>query len=200
MKTQTENKLIADKMYSTYWWIITLDHQHPENYNENVKEITGYSKFQGHDEAQDKRQMLMRKCVMLAQHGYIQRCKRIEVYARDPREAIINKKTSMLLFTMYPKDFRLEPEYLKIYVWVKFLNDFYLAMRNGGDVTYLLPKPKATFSKDEFFDVSKHTFRTSAHLQTYCAKMVRNGHPFDQVTGFYHKYIEKFPNLTANAH
>jgi len=183
----------ADKTAS-YWWMIHLNPAHPDN-SPNVPHLTGYSKMQNHDEAKDKRTMLQYKVVMLATRGYLKKSLRIEFYAKQKTDLLIDKTNSLLLFTLYPDTFKLEPQYIKYFDWVTFLNNFYRLIKNGEDVSYLLPKRKATFSKDDYFDIDKVRCTSIGQLQTYCSKLTRNGHAFGQVNNFYTKYKEKyFPN------
>lgn len=195
METHTapaQRKLQADKIYSTFWWEIELDHRHPRNYNYKVTQLTGYSKFQGHDEAKDKAQMLMRKVLMLATNGYLERSKYIIVYKRAGN--LVNKKQDRILFTLQPKTFVIPPENIgKIPKLAEFLIKLYDHITTGRNITHLLPKPEATFSKDEYFDVSRHNFPTQIHLYTFAEQKIKDGHSFLQVQGFVAKYLEQKP-------
>lgn len=194
-------KLVADKVNSTYWWIIELDHSHPSNYNPNVKEITGYSKFQGHDEARDKHNLFESKVIMLFQRGYHQRSHRITIYMKNPDDTMVLKETSIPLFVLERRDFKidsaemLDEKTFRIKEKVEFLTKLYTSSVMGKDITYLVKQRRIIYTKDDFFNVDKHTFLTQAHLIAYCQKKIADGHPKDQATNFFRKYLEKHPHL-----
>ncbi len=193
----------SDKMYSTYWWIIKLDLNHPKNYSAKVTEITGYSKASGHDEARNKTELLMKKIIMLYSQAYFEKGKFITIYMRQGE--LLNKANSRVLITMTKNDYLIDASCISDKVFyheffikggiINFLSRFYDCIAKGEDVKYLLPKAKATFSKDDYLDVTKQNFRTKAHLYAYCEKMIKNGHPFDSVSNFQRKYEERYFNL-----
>lgn len=188
---ETKSNLQWDKINSTWWWEIQLDHSHVRNYNTRVQMITGYSKAQGHDEAKDKMQMLMRKILMLATNGYFQRSKYIIIYKRAGQ--LVDKQRDQIMVTLLPKDYKLPPENIgQTPELVSFLTKLYDHIRDGKDVNYLLPKPRAEFSKDEYFQIERHSFPSRKHLYNWAEKMIKDGHSFLQVQSFVIKYIEKF--------
>lgn len=188
---ETKPKLQWDKINSTWWWEIELDHSHARNYNRNVQMITGYSKAQGHDEAKDKIQMLMRKILMLATNGYFERCKYIIIYKRAGQ--LVDKKRDKIMFTLFSKDYKLPAENIgQTPELVTFLTKLYDHIREGKEIKYLLPKPKAEFSKDDYFRIERHSFPSKIHLYHWAEKMIKDGHSFLQVQSFVVKYIERF--------
>lgn len=187
-----KKKLIADKIYSTWWWEIELDHAHSRNYNKDVHTFFGYSKFQGHDEAKDKVQMLMRKILMLATNGYFERSKWIIIYKRGG--TLINKQQDGIMCTLFPKRFEIPIDKIgKMPRITKFLTDLYQCLESGKNIQHLLPKAQITFSKDEIFEISRHNFPSQIHLYTWAEQKIKDGHSFMQVQSFVAKYIEKRP-------
>lgn len=192
METKTESKANppADKIYSTWWWEIELDHKHPRNYNPKVTTLTGYSKLQGHDEAKDKAHVLMKRVIMLATNGYFERSKYIIFYKRGGN--LINKSTDKIMFTTYPKTFEI-PVYNvgKMPRLTKFLIDLYDHLAKGKEIKNLLPPANDKFSKDDYFDITRHNFQTQAHLYAYAEQKIKDGHNFLQVQSFVAKYLEQ---------
>lgn len=182
----------ADKLYSQYWWIISLNPSHPQN-NPNVNEMHGYSKFQGHDEMQDKEFLLMKKILMLATRGYISRSKMIKIFFR--RDTIINKKSDPEIVILYPKTFVLAEKFMQVkYSPLQiFLTKLYQQLSEGKKIDNLLPKRKSSFSKDDFLDISKLNFVNEGQLNNYCTRLIRNGHSFIAVTSFQKNYLERKP-------
>lgn len=180
----------ADKLNSTYWWEINLDHRHPRNYNYKVETLSGYSKFQGHDEAKDKVEMLQRKILMLATNGYFERSKYILIYKRAG--TFINKSSDKLLLTLLPKDYILPTENVgKMPKTVIFLSKLYDCIKTGKEIKYLLPKPRSTFNKDEFFEIERYNFPSRIHLYAWAEQKIKDGHSFLQVQNFVVKYSEQ---------
>ena len=189
-----------DKIYSTYWWIIILDPTHPDN-SPDIYEFTGYSKMSGHDEAKDKAELLMKKIIMLHSQGYFEKGKRITIFMK--KGDLLNKANSRALLTLNRKDYTIDPEcaadkaFFKDFLLdrgvLRFLKQFYDCIANGKTVQYLLPKSKASFSKDDYLDVEKQHFNSEKQLDTYCERIYRNGHPFEAVMNFRRKYIERKP-------
>jgi hypothetical protein len=192
-------KFEADKIYSTYWWVIKLDPKHPSNYNPNVIEITGYSKNQGHDEAKDIYYLLLSKIIMLHSKGYFDKSLHIDFYKR--KGDLLNKSNCIYLFRLSQKDYELSEEVINNKDSMKsitsngiidFLTKFYNIIAEGKDVKYLLPKRNPSFSKDEYFNTDNHRFKSKAHLYAFCTKMIVSGHAYDQVMNFQRKYEEKW--------
>lgn len=180
----------ADKIYSTWWWEIELDHSHPRNYNPKVTTLYGYSKLQGHDEARDKTQMLMKRIIMLATNGYFERSKYIIIYKRGGN--LINKSQDRIVCTLLPKQFNIPVENIgKMPKMTKFLTDLYDHLATGKNIKNLLPKADEKFSKDEYFNIDRYNFQTQAHLYMWAEQKVKDGHSFGQVQSFVAKYISK---------
>lgn len=192
-------QLIADKLTATFWWEIFLDP------NTNVAEkIVGYSKFQGHDEAKDKRQLLMRKVIMLFSHGYLNRCTSICFYWRCGE--FIDKQRDQMMFVLKRDAVEIAPRFLKDFELCKFFEKFYHMIRTGKDVKTLLPAAKARFSKDEYLNIDMQHPRIGTDemkLNNYCTRLIRNNHPFPQVAKFSADYKAKYigqethPEITA---
>lgn len=192
MQNNETKKLTADKLYATYWWLIQLNPQHAMN-QPGIFEMTGYSKFQGQDEAKDKEYLLMSKILMLISRGYHERSKKIELFYRDG--IVINKTAAPLIVTLYPNDFAYSTEFLKpkYHEWHKFTSNLYEALKSGKGVKHLLPQKKAGFSKDSYFDINLLNFTSEMQLNNYCTKLGRNGHPFDMIAKFHREYLHKKP-------
>jgi len=196
MKTEAELQRTAkpnppaDKIYSTWWWEIELDHSHPRNYNPKVTTLTGYSKLQGHDEAKDKTQTLMKRIIMLATNGYLDRCKYIIIYKRGGN--LINKSQDRIICTLLPKRYDIPIENIgKMPIITKFLADLYDHLSTGKNIKNLLPPSPQKFSKDEYFDIARHNFPSQAHLYAYAEQKIKDGHPYPQVQAFVAKYLEQ---------
>ena len=191
-----KEQFISDKLYSTYWWTIKLDPHHPGNYNRNVTEIHGYSKRVGHDEAKDKAELLMKKIIMLHSHGYFERGKFIIISMKDGE--FLNKSNTRTLLSLAKKDYKIHPDCISDKLFYEdffikkgvldFLTRFYDCVSNGKDIKFLLPKSRATFSKDDYLNVSKQSFQTRKQLYAYCERMIKNGHPYEAVISFQRKY------------
>lgn len=184
-----------DKLYSSFYWEIELNPYHRAN-SPNVQSMWGYSKREGQDERKDKLQLLMRKIhTIFGVNGYIERIKCVHIYSRDQR--IINKRTDRLVLILYPKTYQLQAEFIatKYEPLHRFLADFYDCVVNGKDIKHILPKERADGTKDDYMNVDKLKFTSTGQLDQYCAKLVRNDHPFDAVVNFRIKYLEKYPQL-----
>ena len=193
----SKDEFQSDKIYSTFWWIITLDPKHPSNYNPNVKEIHGYSKRIGHDEARDKGALLMKRIIMLHSRGYFEKSRNIKIYMK--RGDLLNKENSQPLLKLQKQDYEISSECLsdkKMFeeFFIKkgiqrFLNKFYESIKEGKDVNYLRPNFNK-YSKDDLFKTENYNFRTKAQLWAWGEKMIRNGHPPELVMNFTRKYLE----------
>lgn len=75
-QTSAKPLFLADKANCTYWWEIEF------NPDQNAKRMTGYSKFQGYNEAASKDTCLMSKIEMLYKNGYFHRSRRITFFKR----------------------------------------------------------------------------------------------------------------------
>lgn len=189
-------KMNPDKIYSTFWWEMKLDLNHPQNYSQRVKDMTGYSKIAGHDEAKDKAELLMKKIVMLNSRGYFEKSTLIIFYMRQGN--FLNKSASVELLRMNKKDYLVNEVcksdrtfYTDFFIKrgvLNFLTRFYDFKTSGKDVKYLLPNFKPKFSKEDFFDVSKHNFKTRKHLYAYGEKLHKDGHPYEAIMHFQRKY------------
>ena len=115
--------------------------------------MVGYSKFNGHDEAKDKKQMLKRAIIRLTKKGYFNKISHWQFYQRQGR--YINTDTDKLLFILTPKQAHLEPAVLVDRDMVRFFERFYAFIRDGKDLADLLPPTRASFSKDDYLDVDK---------------------------------------------
>lgn len=198
MTTQSEARkvqLVPDKIYSTWWWIMELDPSHPRNFNPKVTHLTGYSKFQGHDEARDKDYLLMSKILMLATNGYLKRTRKIEIYKREGN--LILKNQDRQYFELYPLDFGIPQQVLGALPSVtSFLHKLYDHIRTGKDIKALLPKREKTFSKDEIFDIDRHNFKSQGHLYSWAEQKIKDGHAYLQVQSFVVKYLQRKPFMT----
>jgi hypothetical protein len=179
---------LADKVNCTFWWIIYLDPQNPQN---NAQEIQGYSKFQNYDEAKDKEDVLMAKCEMLYKNGYLNRATHIEIYQR--KAPIASKQEDPLIITLYHNDYRLSDYYLKNINWRirKFLQNFYDAINGGRPALGLRPlKDKEKAAIDDF-DINNYNFKTYGQLYTQADKLISLGNPPGRVQAFIAEYIRK---------
>ena len=179
---------IPDKPNCTIWWIIYLDPKNPQN---TASEMHGYSKFQNHDEAKDKNDIIMAKCEMFYKAGYLNRATHIEIYAR--KAPMPSKNDDPLIITLYRDDYQLSEYYLKKIDWRvrKFLQSYYDAIKGGRPALGLRPlKDKEKASIDDF-DVNLYNFRTYGELYTQADKLISLGHPPGRVEAFIAEYIRK---------
>lgn len=190
----------TDKIYSTYWWEMELDPNHPHN-SSKVKLMTGYSKYEGHDEAMDKLELFMKKIIMLHSNGYFDKSKFIIFFMRVGN--LLDKSNCRTLLWMNKEDYKINDEIkfdTKFYKYffieggvLDFLNRFYDYTKNNKDVKFLVPSKKVKFSKDDYLDVTKQNFVSRRHLYAYGEKMIKNGHPYDAVMNFQIKYEQNKP-------
>lgn len=181
-----------DKLNSTFYWNMYVNIAH--RYSPGVQIITGYSKKIGQDEAKDKHQLLNRKIqTVFGVNGWLKKCDKIEIYHK--RGAIINKADDALVVILYPRTYQIQSQYIaqKYQPLHNFLIDFYDCVVHGKEFTSLLPKSRATWSKDDYLNVDLLHFPTPAKLDEYCTRLVRNGHAFPAVVQFREKYITKKP-------
>lgn len=194
METQTK-VLIWDKLFSTYWWEISLNPNHPSNKDRHLK-LTGYSKAQGQSEHRDKHALLLGRIVMLIQRGYIEKCERIQIFQR--RGTFIEMDKGVLILELTPKDYCITQEYKEdkanFNVWMK---QIYNEVLNGQTVDYLLPKPKpiTDYSKDEKLNPVNFHWKKISDLTLYVEKLLSEGFPRGAVLSFYQKSVERFPNM-----
>lgn len=187
----------SDKMYSTYWWIIHLDKNHPSNYNKNVTEITGYSKILGYDECQNKHELLMKRIIMLHSNGYFEKSNSISIYYKQGE--FLNKTTSIELLRLYKNDYEVNPRCLNDTTFyntffikggiVTFLTKFYDCIKTGRSVGGLLPKTKNDYSKDDVLDYKIKRFNSIAQLMAFAEQKIKSGYPVGAVMNYVIKYI-----------
>lgn len=175
-----------DTFYSTYWWNIYLDPEHPDNTTER---LTGYSKKEGESEAQDKDQLLKRKILNFYLNGYFKRIKYIEFFLRA--ENMIDKKRDPKILLIYPDHYDI-PEMNHDVIFKKFgafLHDFYDRVQHNKDMNAMLPKGnKKITSKDDFLNTEKQFFKSIAHLYAHAARLLRYGHAPGEVEAFIQRY------------
>ena len=174
-----------DYSNSTYWWIMNLAPGNKKPF------LTGYSKFQGQSEANDKINCLIRKIYMLYHYGWLDKCTHIDIYKR--LGPLPNKQVDRNILILYPNDYEVPDRdlVLKMPVELKtFLDKFYECLNTGKAVEYLLPKRKEEFSKDDLYQVHKYNFTRIKDLHDWCVKKIADGEPRDMVMGFYEKYLQ----------
>jgi len=54
-----------------------------------------------------------------------------------------------------------------------------------------LPKAAPTFSKDEYFDISRYNFSSQMHLYAWAEQKIKDGNSYLQVQSFVAKYMDK---------
>lgn len=181
---------IADKPNCTYWWRIYLDPSHPVN-KSGLNTMDGYSKFQNHDEAKDKDDVLMAKCEMLYKNGYLKRATHIEIFLR--RAPMPSADEDILILTLYPTDYKLSHLYLKNINWrmQQFLHNFYNAIKGNRPVFGLRPlKNKKSANAVDEFDIAIYNFKTHAELYAKAEQFISLGRAPGQVQDFVRKYTE----------
>lgn len=189
MENKKKFKATADKANCTYWWRIYLDRSHPQN-NSNIETMDGYSKFQNHDEAKDKDDVLMAKCEMLYKNGYLKRATHIEIYLKRAPMPSVNE--DILIITLFPDDYKLSPIYLKNIDsrMQKFLHNFYNAIKGNRPAMGLRPlKDKNKTVVDEF-DISIYNFKTHSELYAKAEQFISLGRAPGRVQDFVRRYEE----------
>lgn len=190
MRTET-NRLQADTSYSTYWWNIYLDE------TQKVPLMRGYSKFIGHEERQNKLDLLKVKIEMFRKHGYLNKIKHIEIYRRAAN--IIQLDKDIHILTLYPTHFEFKdvlcPEYRGC---SRYISDLY-EIHKGNDVVKLqnLNFKRSDIKKDDMIDPQKrkNEFRTLDQLINEVNRMQSSGYAPEQVKHFYNSIIEKNQHL-----
>ena len=179
--------LVADKVNSTFWWIIYLDPNNPAN-NPQIREMHGYSKFQYQNEANDKQSLLMAKCEMFAKNGYLTKCKRIEIYKKVG--TLPNKTVDTLILTLFPNDYIIPPDVRNYPQQVlEYLPKFYGAINQNRAFKGLRPLPERTrINKDSLYDITKHKFKTHLELYKWCSDQICKGEAPGIVNEFLRKY------------
>lgn len=185
----TDNKTRPgwDTEFSTYFWLIHLDLDHPYN---NTDKITGYSKYRFQDEAQDKDYLLRRNIAMLFKRGYFERMHRVEFFQRvDP---LLDKMRSPKILVCYPHHYDI-PEFNHDVIYKKFgpwLHAFYECVNTGKAIDELIPAVKKGVDKDEFINPFRFDFKSVAHLYAHATRLLRHGHAQGEVEAFIRKCKE----------
>lgn len=133
MQTSTNSQGHWDEIYSTYWW---RGEYLPGQKRQVFK---GYSKKWGHNEAKDKEYLLIKKVLMLQQHGYIDSSAQIEIHRR---EGACCMKTDPVILTLYPATYMLGPELITNRTICQSLKDIYDQRNGAREPKYFTPKPK----------------------------------------------------------
>lgn len=120
MQNTQKTVFLADKVNCTYWWHITF------NPDQNAREMTGYSKFQGFNEAKSKDTCLMSKIEMLYKNGYLHRSRRIIFYKRIA--PLPNADIDQVVLVIEPEKITYLGDSFYI---ADFLKNFTLAVHNG---------------------------------------------------------------------
>jgi hypothetical protein len=119
-KRRTKSPLVPDKINSTYWWVINM------NPDQKVEVITGYSKFEGFNEARNADDTLASKIEMLYKRGYFHRSRRITIYKR--LGAMCNIETDQTLLEISPDNWIYYGESKNIEL---FITNFRNRIENG---------------------------------------------------------------------
>lgn len=183
-KSNPQNSLKTgkwDTFYSTYYWNIHLDLNHPQN---SIEVLTGYSKKVGESEAQDKEQLLKRKIINLFLNSYFKRMFRIDFFMRT--EFVIDKKRDPKILVIYPDHYDI-PEANHDVIYKKFgvfLKEFYDRIDQHRSMDGILPKGRAFISGDQFLNPDNYKFKTVGHLYAHASRCSIHGHPPGEVEAF----------------
>lgn len=174
-----------DTFYSTYYWVIHLDKNHPAN---TTEKLVGYSKRVGEHEAQDKDQLLKRKILNLFLNSYFKRMTRIEFFMRT--EFAIDKKRDPNILNLFPTHYDI-PELNHDIVfkrWGVFLKDFYDRVNKNKSMDGILPKARGLKNPDDFLNTDNYEFKNVGQLYAHAARCITHGHPPGAVNDFILKY------------
>ncbi|MCX6216588.1 hypothetical protein [Spirosoma sp.] len=178
-QTAPKPKLRGDIENATYRWVLRL---------ENGKIFDGYSKIVGHDEKQDKEELLIDCIQRLGNNGYFKKCFIMEFYKRE----FMHKSQDTLLLELYSFDFKAHGEAKLRLPLMEYLSRVYERIKNGGEPDFKALKPEPIpfrAREQDDFEFTKNRFPTLDHLVTYCAEYLlwEKHYPRNRVEGWYHK-------------
>lgn len=177
-----------DQIYATYWW--------RGDYLPGQKKtfFKGYSKKYGHNEAKDKEYLLISRVLMLQQHGYIDKCSKIEIHKRAGACCMANDP---IVLTLFQDSFLMGEEIILNKSLYNSLKSIYETRSGSGSPTYVIPPPKVKnidLDKEVKICETKQYLSLEAvidelhHLQ---AKGVAEG----QIRDLYTKILQRNPKL-----
>lgn len=91
---RTKSPQVADKINSSYWWEMEMHD------DQRVKFMTGYSKFEGFNEARNTDDVLAGRVEMLYKNGYMLNTRCITIYKRIG--AICNRELDQVVLIITP--------------------------------------------------------------------------------------------------
>lgn len=156
-------------------------------YLTNGKILTGYSKGLNLPELKDKDTLIQRVIVRLYRNGYLhinsvgtpKETVCIHFYMNDPID-------NDWIFTLFPNDYKVCPEWLDKYTFINFLKRFYEQKRTGIERKNLVKEPR----QKDFLSLSIK-FDTIESLTDYCHDLEhRYGLPHGLVMKFYREQIQ----------
>jgi hypothetical protein len=185
-----KNGINWDKFYSTYYWKIYLDENHPKN-STSVEFLQGYSKVENQRESADSTHLLKTKIFNLYKNGYFERAKKIEIYQR--LDEIINTKNDIKILILKPKEYQINPDYSDIIFknFGLFLEDFYNRIIKAAPMDNIVTYKRKAVNNTDFLNVNTVKLNNLQQLYSYAARLSLNGHPSGEVTHFINKYKEK---------
>jgi hypothetical protein len=177
-----------DQIYATYWW--------RGEYLPGQKKtfFKGYSKKYGHNEAKDKDYLLISRVLMLQQHGYIDKCSKIEIHKRA---AACCMATDPVVLTLSRDNFLMGDEILTNRSIYESLKSIYESRTATGSPTYVIPKPKV-MNIDQDREVKISETRQYITLNAVYEEIMRLegiGVPKGQLNDVFRKILERNPRL-----
>lgn len=177
-----------DEIHSTYWW--------KGYYLPGEKKLffKGYAKKYGHNEAKDKEYLLIKKVLMLQQHGYIEKTSKIEIHKRIGACCMANDP---IILTLHRDSFIMGDEILTNKTIYKDLKAIYENRSGAAQPAYVISKPKEINISTDIqvkAAIDKKYFKID-DVYTEIHRLQSIGVAHGHLTDCFNKIIQKNPTL-----
>ena len=178
----------GDRQYATYRHEILLA-------NQKVGTFTGYSKFKGNDEANDKAKLLLDYISRIVRNGYLLKSYEISFYTNKN----FGNDYDDLLVQLYPHTFEVHGAAKLNIGLTHFLKTLYETIKaHGAAAATEQSKSMVTYTKkpsiDQLFRFDKDRFPNHEALAAFCKQCIAEGQNRNRVEGYYYKCMEIFPH------
>jgi hypothetical protein len=183
MKTQAVGEW--DQIHSTYWWKgIFL----PGN-TSKTGFFKGYSKKYGHNEAADKDYLLVKKVMMLNEHGYIDKCSEIKIHERVTPYC---KADNPVVVTLYPDRYEIAAEGITKANIYQSLKAIYEERAGAGKNQYMHVKPSVINASTDAQVKAAETksYASLDHLMSELHRLKSIGVPDGLIQATYKKIMD----------